>query len=41
MKKQYIAPAISAIKVETGILCASGPRPKGNFESIGKSTGSW
>ena len=44
MKKQYIAPAISAIQVETGILCASGVRPiapKGNLESIGKSNGTW
>ena len=44
MKKQYIAPAISAIEVETGILCVSGPRPiapKGNLESIGKSNGTW
>ena len=44
MKKQYIAPTISAIEVETGILCVSGPRPiapKGNLESIGKSNGTW
>ena len=44
MKKLYIAPAISAIEVETGILCVSGPKPiapKGNLESIGKSTGTW
>ena len=44
MKKQYIAPTISAIQVETGILCASGVRPiapKGNLESIGKSNGTW
>ena len=44
MKKQYIAPAISAIEVETGILCVSAPRPiapKGNLESIGKSNGTW
>ena len=44
MKKQYIAPTLSAIEVETGILCVSGPRPiapKGNLESIGKSNGTW
>ena len=44
MKKQYIAPAISAITVETSILCASGTKPiapKGNLESIGKSDSSW
>lgn len=44
MKKQYVAPSIYAIEVETGIICASGVRPiapKGNLESIGKSTGTW
>ena len=44
MKKQYIAPTISTIEVETGILCISAPRPiapKGNLESIGKSNGTW
>ena len=42
MKKQYIAPIISAIEVETGILCVSGLKSKApNLESIGKSTGTW
>ena len=42
MKKQYIAPAIYAIEVETGILCVSGPKSKApSLESIGKSTGTW
>ena len=42
MKKQYIAPIISAIEVETGILCVSGLKSKApSLESIGKSTGTW
>lgn len=44
MKANYQSPKTACIAVETGILCASGPQfiaPKGNLESIGKTTGSW
>ena len=42
--KKYISPITSVVKIETSILCASGfmpIAPKGNLESIDKSTGSW
>lgn len=44
MKKTYQTPNTQVLQVETAILCASGPNyisPKGNLESIGKSTGTW
>ena len=44
MKKTYQTPNTQVLQVETAILCASGPSnisPRGNLESIGKSTGTW
>ena len=44
MKNNYQSPVTTRMAVETSILCASGPlpiAPKGNLESIGKTTGSW
>ena len=44
MKNNYQSPVTIRMAVETSILCASGPlpiAPKGNLESIGKTTGSW
>lgn len=44
MKTNYKSPKTTCIAVETSILCASNPQfvsPKGNLESIGKTTGSW
>lgn len=44
MKKTYQTPNTQVLQVETAILCASGKSyisPKGNLESIGKSTGTW